>query len=354
MKTIILFDQDTQHYRQSIYRNFKDEFLKYGYNLIIVYDKKINTINFDTDFFIGIDYTFNNFKKIVKFYNCKLIIQFVWLRYKFLIPFMIWSKIKAVKIILWSHGINLQNKNQPIKNQLYYLRQRLANALIIYTPEQKKYIKASKKKVFIANNTLDFNSLPKINSTKKELKEQFKLNNQMILLTIGRMNTNNRKVDHLIKLSKIVEKNYKIIIIGPGISPDESKEIERLPNITYLGPIYDQKLVSTYYKMSDLFIMPGAIGLAINQAFYYGLPVIIENVNQGPEAYYLYDNKNGMYYSKDDVVDLNNKIMSICGDDVLHNKFSKRAKDTIKNEASLETMISGFTNAIKYIEKNSV
>ena len=79
---------------------------------------------------------------------------------------MLWVKLKKKKIILWSHGINLQKKNQIIKNQLYYLRQRLADSLIIYTSDQKKYIKTDLKKVFVANNTLNFDAFPEIKSTK--------------------------------------------------------------------------------------------------------------------------------------------------------------------------------------------
>ncbi len=350
MKNLVLFDQDTQHYRQSIYLFFKKEFKKLGYNLIVVYDKKLNNIERNTDFFIGIDYSFNNFLKIIRKYNCKLIIQFVWLRYKYLIPFMLWSKLSGVKIILWSHGINLQNKNQPLKNQLYYLRQRLANALIIYTPEQKKYIKANPQKVFVANNTLDFSSLPKINDSKDELKEKYAFSQKKVILTVGRMNTNNRKIKQLIKLSSLLDGNYHIIIIGPGVNDDDIRAINNNENITYLGAIYNQKLVSEYYKLSDVFVMPGAIGLAINQAFYFGTPVILERVEQGPEAYYLKEGKNGYYYNSGDVQDLKRKIKYILKEEN-YNNFKKEAIYTINNEASIEKMTSGFINAISYLKK---
>ena len=173
MKNLILFDQDTQHYRQSIYHYFREEFKKFDYNLIVVYDKKLNNIKNDKDFFIGIDYTFHSFNKIIKYFNCRIIIQFVWLRYKFLLPFMIFNKIRGVKTIVWSHGINLQNKNKVIKNQFYYLRQHLANALIIYSKNEKQYIKASHKKLIIANNTLNFNEFPVIKLSKNELKHKY-------------------------------------------------------------------------------------------------------------------------------------------------------------------------------------
>jgi len=39
--------------------------------------------------------------------------------------------------------------------------------------------------------------------------------------------------------------------------------------IDCLGPIYDNKIINEYYKLSDIFFMPGMIGLAINHAFYF-------------------------------------------------------------------------------------
>lgn len=348
MKTIILFDQDTQHYRQSIYLYFREEFQKLGYDLIIVYDKKLNKIETNKDFFIGINYSFQNFKAIIEKYNSKLIIQFVWLRYKFLIPFMLWTKLKGIKIILWSHGINLQNKNQPIKNQLYYLRQKLADALIIYTPEQKKYLRTNDKKVFVANNTLDFNSLPQINISKQQLKKKHNLYNKDVILCVGRMNTNNRKVNHLIELSKLINDNIEIIVIGPGVNKEDEERIKQLPRIQYLGPIFNQKIVCEYYKLSDVFVMPGAIGLAVNQSFFYGTPVIIEDVEQGPEAYYLKDGVNGFYYKKGNVIDLMEKIYTVLKNENFK-LFSKNARQTILEEASSLKMLKGFIDAINYV-----
>jgi glycosyltransferase involved in cell wall biosynthesis len=348
MKTIILFDQDTQHYRQSMYLYFREEFQKLGYGLIVVYDKKLNEIETKKDFFIGINYSFQSFKRIIKNYNSKLIIQFVWLRYKFLIPFMIWYKLNGGKIILWSHGINLQKKDQPLKNQLYYLRQKLANALIIYTPEQKQYLKTKEKKVFVANNTLYFNSLPKINSTKEELVLKYGLQNKKIILCVGRMNTNNRKINHLIALSKLINDNIEIIVIGPGVNKEDEEKIKQLPRIQYLGPIFNQNIVCEYYKLSDIFVMPGAIGLAINQSFYYGTPVIVEDVEQGPEAYYLKDGVNGFYYSKGNVIDLMEKIYTILKKEN-YKIFSENARQTILEEASISKMLKGFIDAINYV-----
>ncbi|WP_321417428.1 glycosyltransferase family 4 protein [uncultured Desulfobacter sp.] len=348
MKTIMMFDSETQHYRQSIYSYFIKEFSKIGYRLIIIYDKKLNSIVKDS--YIGIDYRFSNFIKILRQYNCKIIISFVWLRYKFLIPFLIYCRVKKLKVIVWSHGINLQNKKQPIKNQLYYLRQRLANALILFSKEQLKYIVTSKKKVFIANNTLNFNEFPIVELSKEKLKQKYGFQEKNIILCVARMNTNNRKPEQMINLAKRLDLNTHILLIGPALNKLCINDIEHIQNIHYYGAIYDQKIVNEHYKMADVFVMPGAIGLAINHAFYFHTPCIVEKIEQGPEAFYLREGINGYYYKPNDVGDLYDKLTKVL-DKNNYSLFCQNAIETIMREGSIENMFRGFIDAVNFVEE---
>lgn len=348
MKKIILLDQDLLHYRISIYKKFELEFRSLGYTLKVYCDKNLNPIN--EEIFEGVDYSYNSLQKIINNENPNIVIQFVWLKYRFLFPLMFWMKFKKIPIIVWSHGINLQKREQLLKNQLYYLRQKLADALILYSKNEIKYIKADHKKIFIANNTLDFESLPVISNTKETLKLKYGFDSKKIILSVGRFNVNNRKVDHLIELAKKLEGEYKIILIGPGVTEEQRKEIDSLNKIEALGPIFDQGIVCEYYKLSDLFVMPGAIGLAINQAFYFNTPIILEDCNHGPEIFYLINGKNGYLYKNGDVLDLYEKVKCVTSNGTLE-EFSKNAKKTITDSGTLKHMLEGFKSAIKYVEK---
>lgn len=347
MNRIVLFDQELQYYRQNIYKRFSKEFSKIGYSLVVYFDKKLNKLESDS-LFHAISYDIFSFKRSVLAEKPTIIIQFVWLRYKFILPFMLWAKFKRIKIIVWSHGINLQNKNQRIKNLLYYIRQNLANAVIIYNPEQKQFFKVSPKKLFIANNTIDFDALPKITATKDELKQKYGYENMKVILSVGRFNVNNRKVHHLTGLSKLLDDSYQTLVVGPGVSDKDNNEINNLSNIEYKGSIYNQKIICELYKMADLYIMPGAIGLSINQAQYFNTPVILEDVEHGPEGYYLIEGYNGFLYNADDIENLNNKVIEIF-DSTNYDTYAKNAKDTCNNLESFDKMLSGFINAIEYV-----
>lgn len=352
MKTLLLFDAETLHYRQSVYKYFQKEFRTHGYDLKVVYDKNLNDIQ--NGIFTGIDYTFANFNRIIKVYGCRVIILFVWLRYKFLLPFMLYNRLKGIKTITWSHGINLQDRNNRLKNQFYYLRQRLAHALIIFSQNEKQYIKASHKKLFVANNTLNFHDFPTINASKSQLKEKYGFAEKQVVLCVGRMDTNNRKLSYLLQgFAAFSRKDFVLVIVGPGVSRDQEIRIKGTENIYYLGTVYNPIKINEIYRMSDIFCMPGAIGLAINQAFYHGLPVVMEDVPHGPEGNYLKEGQNGFLFKKGDTGDMMKKIRTLCRNKNLYEQFSNHARKTIRLEGSVENMFNGFLEAIRYVEKRT-
>jgi len=123
-----------------------------------------------------------------------------------------------------------------------------------------------------------------------------------------------------------------------------------LDNVHYLGAIYDPIQINEIFKMSDIFCMPGAIGLAINQAFYHGLPVVVEDVPHGPEGVYLKNGQNGFLFKEGDVKEMMAKIHTLCRDEALYRQFSTQARITIQEEASIEKMFQGFLEAIHYVE----
>jgi len=349
METIIFFDADTQHYRQSIYIFFQKEFAARGFQLKVFYDKNLNQI--DGDLFTGIEYNFRNFNNAIAKYNSKYIILFVWLRYKFLLPFMLYQRLKGIKMITWSHGINLQKPDNHLMNNFYYMRQRLAHALIIYSPREKKYIKASHRKLFIANNTLNFHDIPEIKQSKEEIKKRYGLSGKPIVLCVGRMNTNNRKLDYL--LDGFNAEKYKelyLVVVGEGVTASQQEQIKHMKNVLSLGAVFDPVKINEIYKMSDIFCMPGAIGLAINHAFYHGLPVVVEDVAQAPEIYYLKEGENGFFFREGDIQDMMDKIWKLHCDKALYEKFSTQARQIIIREASIENMFNGFWEAVNYVQ----
>jgi len=66
---------------------------------------------------------------------------------------------------------------------------------------------------------------------------------------------------------------------------EELKKNINPSNTTYLGEIHDPQNVkiSKIFSMSDIFCIPGHVGLGLNQAMYWGLPTVTEKGKQPPE-----------------------------------------------------------------------
>jgi glycosyltransferase involved in cell wall biosynthesis len=101
--------------------------------------------------------------------------------------------------------------------------------------------------------------------------------------------------------------------------------------------------------MSDVFCIPGDVGLGLNEAFYWGLPVVTEDGLQPPEIHYLIDGRNGFIVPENDIKELKEKILLLLNNDGMREQFSKHAKEDILREANIEKMFNGFLECVKTI-----
>lgn len=350
MKPLLLFDAETQHYRQAIYRYFEKEFARQGYQLTVVYDTNRNRIEHE-GLFLGISYSLTGIIRTIRAYRCRLVILFIWMRYRFLIPLMVFNRLSGVRMITWSHGVNLQKQDQWLKNQLYYLRQRLANGLIIFSPNERHFIHASHRKLFVANNTLNFQEFPLIPLSREQLKEKYGLKGKKVVLCVGRHDQNKRKPELLLNgFTDFQSEDIILMLVGPGIPSHLERRMSTQDNIRVMGAIYAPQIINEIFKMSDVFCMPGAIGLAINQAFHYGLPVVAEDVAHGPEGHYLKPGSNGFLFRAGDHRDMMEKVTLLCHNDEMRNAFAASARKTIIEEGSMDGMFRGFLEAVKYVD----
>ena len=88
--------------------------------------------------------------------------------------------------------------------------------------------------------------------------------------------------------------NFHLLVLGGG---SESTRIQQAalqaPWIHCLGPKFDGDK-ALFFKMSDCFLLPGRVGLAILDSFAAGLPLFTTNISfHGPEVEYLEEGVNG-------------------------------------------------------------
>ena len=156
---VLLISNRVLHYRSKIYNGFYDMFGKHDIEFHVVsndYQKVMFPIRFIQH---ELPFSFKAYKRFIKELNPDICISFLHVSDKLCLPLYAWCKLKKIPAIYWGHGINLETPNDRIKNTIFHLIHYLSSSIILYSEYQIKHItNRNRKKVFIAKNTLAFDS----------------------------------------------------------------------------------------------------------------------------------------------------------------------------------------------------
>ncbi len=108
----------------------------------------------------------------------------------------------------------------------------------------------------------------------------------------------NKHLDFLFAAAKLIHKriaNFSLVIIGNGPFREHVELVAaRERFIRYVGPRVGREK-ALLLKMAEVFLLPGAVGLAILDSFAAGLPILTTDLRtHGPEISYLRQGNNGL------------------------------------------------------------
>ena len=283
-------------------------------------------------------------------------------------PIILLRKFLGYKLILWGHGYN--QKKRLNKNSIAFKIRKwlieVANAIIFYSETNKEFINRiiPSDKYFVANNALDTDSLSIMYQRNKkvgltQLKTNLGVSHEHVILFIGRLLEDKILPKYFVDVIKKVSNVFPgigVYIIGKGPANKQIKEYlqnENVNNIYFLGEIYDQQLISKYLFISDLLLMPGYVGLAVNHAISFGCPVVTFSEGENgpyhsPEIEYLENYRTGYKAENYNSEDMANFINEYLVDKELQNKMKKEMEKMVENKCSIQKMESGFVSAINY------
>jgi glycosyltransferase involved in cell wall biosynthesis len=228
----------------------------------------------------------------------------------------------------------------------------LSDKIILYSEKQTGHIKVrNRRKIIAANNTVNFNDYPDVVETKDQIKKEFGIRFDKVVLFAGTMGVDGerKKVGHLIQVFRNLDRDdVGLVLVGGGMT-DERKAALNPRNTLYLGQVHDSKnqQISKLFKASDVFAIPGHVGLGLNQAFYWGLPVITEDGLHPPEIQYLKSGRNGYMVAENNLEELRGQMLYLLDNDSLRAEFSRNAREDIHREASIEGMFQSFLAAVQ-------
>ncbi len=297
---------------------------------------------------INLKLSFCSLRKLIQKNKPSILILWLDPHHFYLFPLLIYCQIKGIKTVYWNHGINLQAKRNVFRNLAYYVIHNLVSVYLLYSENERKYIKKPREKIFVANNTLNFTIFPEITNSKAELRKKYGIKEEKTVLFVGRIQKRKR-LEQLLYVFNGELSGIGLVIVGSDLEEEHVEIIDRNNNIYYLGEIYDPSVISEVFKMCDIFCIPGAIGLSLNQAFFWELPVITTDIDHGPEIVYLKNGVNGYIIPRNDLFELRNKILYLLSNEEVYKRFSESAKLVIETEASIDVMFNGFMDSIDYL-----
>lgn len=215
------------------------------------------------------------------------------------------------RVAFWGHG---ENRNVHAIRASEWCRQKTLNWVswwFAYTHHTARYLEThgvSSAKITVLKNSVDTREIrDHIRSLTTEnratLREQLSIPaSAPVGIFCGRLEKL-KGLPFLIKSSRIIKTRlpeFHLILVGGGSEKGALlRLIEGLDWVHLVGPLFGKEKAHLM-AISDVLLMPGALGLAVLDAFAAGLPVItIPSELHGPEFEYLEHGVNGFISDAD-------------------------------------------------------
>lgn len=382
---IVVYERELTHYRVPVFSRLQERMQE---NVFVVHgneprDSYLNTVedHEDLDFehtraatyWMGGDkMAFQNVIPHLLKMNPSTVIVRGGIRQFHLFPLLLFYKMARVPLLVWGQGYSRKRDFRPrrhLMDRAHLSVVQLSDAYVCYNERIKETLAGhcSSEKLFVASNTLP---VEEHLETRRKLEEvhresicrQLGLERQQYLCFIGRLQPRKR-VGYLLDVYQQLREDQQmdigLIIVGDG---PERKKLEKeaagkdLSDIHFVGARYGED-AGRYLVAADAMVMPGWLGLAVNHALAYGLPV----VSQRPD-----DQENGITHAPESVhvrhgetgwlAESGNKDEMVEGiKEVLSNRasYAERCIQYAKSNLTMGKMMEGFRGAIMYARRHT-
>jgi len=209
------------------------------------------------------------------------------------------------RVALWGHGLNFERQHGSLANRFKLAYSRRVHWWFAYTQGVADVlIRAGfpSMRITVVENSTDTETLrraacqPESDPTPA-FRVQVGAAGGPTAVFCGRL-YHRKRIDFLLEASRRIREriaDFELIIIGDG--PDAAKVRSCMaanPWIHYVGAHFDENIVP-YFKLAQVCLMPGAVGLTILDAFALETPLVTTRLpDHGPEIEYLRPEENGI------------------------------------------------------------
>lgn len=277
-------------------------------------------------------------------------------------PAMLAARKMGVGVVWWTMGRG--RRLSPITMAVHIWLTRFPDAVVVYTHTEREHLVSrgvAAEKVFVAQNAIDVSPERQAASvwdqdSLREFARKRGLEGKKLFLFCGQLRAG-KKADHLLRALQVLlgqGVSCHLAVVGGG---EHEEELRRLAgelgvedSISWLGPLFKPEELAPWFLSSRALVVPRAIGLAVFHAYAYGLPVITSNDRryQTTEVAGIEDGRDCLLFRDGDIGHLASSMRSVVEDDALRARLSANAAHKVERVYTVDTMVSGFTEAIRF------
>jgi glycosyltransferase involved in cell wall biosynthesis len=272
------------------------------------------------------------------------------------------------KVAYWGHGFNRQGNPNSFSEKVKRKFATLAYWWFAYTSSAQQHLIGlgfPRSRLTVIQNAIDTSGfrreLAEISSQEVDdfLKRTQLTSDDKIGLYCGSLYAE-KKIDYLLEAASKLAKedpNFRLIIVGSG--PLQSMVTEAASEksfIRYLGPLFGRDK-AICFKIADVVLNPGLVGLGILDAFAAGLPFLTTtNALHSPEIDYLDDGANGILVNGDPEM-FASVARDILNDNARSELIKKGANESGLNytlENMVDNVFTGVLNCLEGSQRNMI
>jgi len=270
------------------------------------------------------------------------------------------ARKKGRKIIIWTSGWDpgrAKGLLMSLKNSLVSSFYKKADFFLTYSTYANRYVESmgiDKSKIELCYNGIEIDDLRndsvRILSESQEIIRKYNLEGHITFLYVGGLIPEKRAdllIDAFAGLREMYS-NIKLMIIGDGpLKTMIEEKIRKLddPNILFLGRII--RGVDPFFAASDCLVLPGAGGLALNQAMFWKKVCIVSKAD-GTEDDLVIEDVTGYRFRDNDpgslISAMDKRINESYGKVQV---MSENANRIILDKSNVNNMVNVFDRTIK-------
>jgi len=261
----------------------------------------------------------------------------------------------GIPVFGWGIGVmgNPTNKGVYRLFMRQYFRQ--FNSMIVYSRKGASdliQLGVNSERIFIAPNSVSHVEAVRLQSEKdngkqrvRDWKDHLGLGSLPVLIFVGRL-IPEKKVDILIRAVSQLKTPCELLVVGDGPMREELEGLSStLPKKTYFLGHLEGRNLALSIAASDLFVMPGTGGLAVQEAMAFGTPVIVGS-SDGTQWDLVEDGVTGYHLRTGTLEELHDILVKCLENTDALVEMGKAARERIEKSHNIDIVVNEVLAAI--------